>query len=142
MNVLIVESAAKAKTIKKYLGANYKVIASYGHVRDLAAKNDAVLPDNDFAMTWDDSDVRGKKVMKEIADAVKGADKLILATDPDREGEAISWHIYEILKAEGLTTKIPFHRVEFSEITPKAIRMRKLYLTESERKKNERKARD
>ena len=122
MNVLIVESAAKAKTIKKYLGANYKVIASYGHVRDLAAKNDAVLPDSDFAMTWDDSDVRGKKVMKEIADAVKGADKLILATDPDREGEAISWHILEVLSAKKALKKgMEIERVAFNAVTKPAI---------------------
>ena len=122
MNVLIVESAAKAKTIKKYLGANYKVIASYGHVRDLAAKNDAVLPDSDFAMTWDDSDVRGKKVMKEIADAVKGADKLILATDPDREGEAISWHILEVLGAKKALKKgMEIERVAFNAVTKPAI---------------------
>ena len=92
MNVVIVESAAKAKTINKYLGPGYKVIASYGHVRDLPAKNGSVEPDNDFAMHWD-VDGKSQKIMREIAEAVKKADKLILATDPDREGEAISWHI-------------------------------------------------
>ena len=85
MNVLIVESAAKAKAINKYLGPSYKVIASYGHVRDLPSKNGSVEPDKAFAMHWD-TDARSAKVVKEIAAAVKGADKLILATDPDREG--------------------------------------------------------
>ena len=96
MNVVIVESAAKAKTINKYLGSGYKVIASYGHVRDLPAKDGSVEPDNDFNMHWE-VDAKSQKVMREITDAVKGADKLILATDPDREGEAISWHLLEIL---------------------------------------------
>ena len=97
MNVVIVESAAKAKTINKYLGSGYKVIASFGHVRDLPAKNGSVEPDKDFEMHWD-VDPKSQKIMKEIADAVKKADKLILATDPDREGEAISWHILQILE--------------------------------------------
>ena len=96
MNILIVESAAKAKTINKYLGSGYKVFASFGHVRDLPAKDGSVLPDQDFEMSWD-VDGKAQKIMSEIAKAVKGADKLILATDPDREGEAISWHILEIL---------------------------------------------
>ena len=96
MNVVIVESAAKAKTINKYLGSGYKVIASYGHVRDLPAKDGSVEPDNDFNMHWD-IDGKSQKIVREIADAVKGASKLILATDPDREGEAISWHLLEIL---------------------------------------------
>ena len=96
MNVVIVESAAKAKTINKYLGSGYKVIASYGHVRDLPAKDGSVEPDNDFAMHWD-VDPKSQKIMREISDALKGASKLILATDPDREGEAISWHLLEIL---------------------------------------------
>ena len=96
MNVVIVESAAKAKTINKYLGPTYKVIASYGHVRDLPAKDGSVEPDNDFNMHWD-IDAKSQKIIREIADAVRGADKLILATDPDREGEAISWHLLEIL---------------------------------------------
>ncbi|MFM7085266.1 MAG: type I DNA topoisomerase [Hyphomicrobium sp.] len=122
MNVLIVESAAKAKTIKKYLGANYKVIASYGHVRDLPAKNGAVEPDRDFVMHWDVEDTRGRKVIKEIADAVKGADKLILATDPDREGEAISWHILEVLGAKHALKKgVEVERVAFNAVTKPAI---------------------
>jgi DNA topoisomerase-1 len=97
MNVLIVESAAKAKSINKYLGKDYKVLASYGHVRDLPSKDGSVDPENGFAMTWD-TDARSKKVIKEITDAVKSADKVILATDPDREGEAISWHLLDILQ--------------------------------------------
>ncbi len=92
MNVVIVESPAKAKTINKYLGKDYTVLASYGHVRDLPAKDGSVRPDEDFAMSWE---VEGKadKRIKEIAQAVKGAEHLYLATDPDREGEAISWHV-------------------------------------------------
>lgn len=121
MNVVIVESAAKAKTINKYLGDGYKVIASYGHVRDLPAKDGAVEPDNDFTMHWDSED-RGRKVMKEIAEAVKGADKLILATDPDREGEAISWHILEVLTAKKVLKKgLPIERVAFNAVTKQAI---------------------
>ncbi|MEQ1576982.1 MAG: type I DNA topoisomerase [Hyphomicrobium sp.] len=121
MNVVIVESAAKAKTINKYLGSGYKVIASYGHVRDLPAKNGAVEPDNDFVMHWDSED-RGKKVMREIADAVKGASRLILATDPDREGEAISWHILEILNEKKVLKKgVPVERVVFNAVTKQSI---------------------
>jgi len=122
MNVLIVESAAKAKTIKKYLGANYKVIASYGHVRDLPSKDGAVEPDQDFKMHWDVDNSRGRKVMREIADAVKDADKLILATDPDREGEAISWHILEVLGAKKALKKgVEIERVAFNAVTKPAI---------------------
>jgi DNA topoisomerase-1 len=91
MNIVIVESAAKAKTINKYLGADYKVIASYGHVRDLPAKDGSVLPDQDFEMSWE-VEANSQRVVNEIAKAVKGSRRLILATDPDREGEAISWH--------------------------------------------------
>jgi hypothetical protein len=97
MNVVIVESAAKAKAINKYLGSKYKVLASYGHVRDLPPKDGSVEPDKDFHMHWDVDD-RSQKIVREIAAAVKNADKLILATDPDREGEAISWHILKILE--------------------------------------------
>ncbi|MBA2127152.1 type I DNA topoisomerase [Hyphomicrobium methylovorum] len=121
MNVVIVESAAKAKTINKYLGPTYKVIASYGHVRDLPAKNGSVEPDHDFNMHWE-VDGKSQKIIREIADAVKGADKLILATDPDREGEAISWHILEILhqkKALKKTTEV--ERVAFNAITKQSI---------------------
>ena len=92
MEVVVVESPAKAKTINKYLGSDYKVFASFGHVRDLPAKDGSVLPDEDFAMSWQ-VDTASNKRLKEIADAVKSADGLILATYPDREGEAISWHV-------------------------------------------------
>ena len=121
MNVVIVESAAKAKTINKYLGAGYKVIASYGHVRDLPAKNGSVEPDNDFAMHWD-VDGKSQKIMREIAEAVKKADKLILATDPDREGEAISWHILQILSdKKALRKDTEVERVAFNAITKQSI---------------------
>ena len=97
MNIVIVESPAKAKTVNKYLGSGYRVLASYGHVRDLPSKNGSVLPDKDFEMHWD-VEPKAAKRLEEIAKAVKGANKLILATDPDREGEAISWHVLEILR--------------------------------------------
>lgn len=97
MNIVIVESPAKAKTINKYLGSQYKVVASFGHVRDLPAKDGSVLPDQDFSMKWDIDSAAAKR-LNEIAKAVKEADSLILATDPDREGEAISWHILDILR--------------------------------------------
>src|ERR1700759_5233713 len=96
MNVVIVESPAKAKTINKYLGPDYKVLASYGHVRDLPAKDGSVRPDEDFALAWA-VDPKAAKRLAELADAARDADKLILATDPDREGEAISWHVLEVL---------------------------------------------
>jgi DNA topoisomerase-1 len=121
MNVVIVESAAKAKTINKYLGSGYKVIASFGHVRDLPAKNGSVEPDKDFEMHWD-VDPKSQKIMKEISDAVKKADKLILATDPDREGEAISWHILQILEQKkALKKDIEVERVAFNAVTKQAI---------------------
>ncbi len=120
MNIVIVESAAKAKTINKYLGADYKVIASYGHVRDLPAKDGSVDPDKDFAMLWD---VEGSsaKVVSEITKAVKGADKLILATDPDREGEAISWHLLQILEEKRALKGVKVERVAFNAVTKQAI---------------------
>ena len=96
-NVVIVESPAKAKTINKYLGNQYKVLASYGHVRNLPKKNGSIDVDNDFKPKWE-IDTRSKKHIDEIVKALKSSSKLILATDPDREGEAISWHILEILK--------------------------------------------
>jgi DNA topoisomerase-1 len=96
MNVVVVESPAKAKTINKYLGKEYKVLASFGHVRDLPAKDGSVLPDEDFAMSWE-VDTASNKRLKDITAALKDADSLILATDPDREGEAISWHVLEVL---------------------------------------------
>ena len=121
MNVVIVESAAKAKTINKYLGSGYKVIPSFGHVRDLPSKNGSVEPDKDFEMHWD-VDTKSQKIMKEIADAVKGADKLILATDPDREGEAISWHILQILQQRKVLKKdTHVERVAFNAVTKQAI---------------------
>src|SRR5260221_5854699 len=100
MNVVVVESPSKAKTIEKYLGKDYTILASYGHVRDLVSKDGSVKPDEEFAMTWQ-IDERGEKHINAIAKALKGADTLYLATDPDREGEAISWHIQEILEQRG-----------------------------------------
>jgi len=121
MNIVIVESAAKAKAINKYLGSKYKVLASYGHVRDLPSKDGSVEPDKDFTMHWD-VDGRSQKVMKEIAAAVKTADKLILATDPDREGEAISWHILRILEEKKALKKgLPVERVTFNAVTRQAV---------------------
>jgi DNA topoisomerase-1 len=120
MKVVVVESPAKAKTINKYLGAEYKVLASFGHVRDLPPKDGSVRPDADFAMTWD-SEGRGAKQIKEIAAAAAGADMLLLATDPDREGEAISWHLREELKSKKSLAKLPMARVAFNEITKKAV---------------------
>jgi DNA topoisomerase I len=120
MNVLIVESPGKVKAINKYLGSDYKVLASFGHIRDLPSKDGSVKPDDDFAMTWD-VDTRAASKIKDIAAAMKGADKLILATDPDREGEAISWHILEVLKDKKLLGKIPVERVVFNAVTKSAI---------------------
>lgn len=119
-NLVIVESPAKAKTINKYLGGDYKVLASFGHVRDLPSKDGSVLPDENFAMIWAVSD-RGKKTMKEIGDAVKQVDNVYLATDPDREGEAISWHVLEILNEKKLLKDKGVKRVTFNEITKKAV---------------------
>jgi DNA topoisomerase-1 len=121
MNVVIVESVAKAKAINKYLGSSYKVLASYGHVRDLPSKDGSVEPDKDFEMHWD-LDGKSAKVMKAIADAVKTADRLILATDPDREGEAISWHILRILEEKRALKKgMPVERVTFNAVTKQSI---------------------
>jgi len=121
MNVVIVESAAKAKTINKYLGSGYKVIPSFGHVRDLPSKNGSVEPDKDFAMHWG-VDTKSRKILKEIADAVKTADKLILATDPDREGEAISWHILQVLEQKkALKKNLEVKRVAFNAVTKQAV---------------------
>src|SRR4029079_15524284 len=123
MNIVIVESPAKAKTVNKYLGTGYRVIASYGHVRDLPSKNGSVEPDKDFEMHWD-VDSKSQKIIKEIADAVKKADKLILATDPDREGEAIAWHILQILqqkkalKKDTLVERVAFNAVTKQQILP------------------------
>src|ERR1700733_5090107 len=120
MNVLIVESPGKVKAINKSRGSNYKVLASFGHIRDLPSKDGSVKPDEDFAMTWD-VDARAASKIKDIAAAVKGADKLILATDPDREGEAISWHILEVLKDKNLLKDMPVERVAFNAITKSAV---------------------
>jgi len=120
MNLVIVESPAKAKTIKKYLGKDFEVLASYGHVRDLVPKEGAVDPDHDFAMKYQVIE-RNDRHVKAIAQKLKQADALYLATDPDREGEAISWHLYELLKKRGLLKDKPVYRVVFNEITKKAI---------------------
>ncbi|MBO3759858.1 type I DNA topoisomerase [Ciceribacter sp. L1K22] len=120
MNVVVVESPAKAKTINKYLGSGYKVLASFGHVRDLPAKDGSVLPDQDFEMTWEVDSASAKR-MKDIADAVKSSDGLFLATDPDREGEAISWHVLDLLKKKRVLGDKPVKRVVFNAITKKAV---------------------
>ncbi|MCH6587715.1 MAG: type I DNA topoisomerase, partial [Proteobacteria bacterium] len=120
MNVVVVESPAKAKTINKYLGKDYQVLASYGHVRDLPPKDGSVDPDRDFAMIWQ-VDARGEKQLTAIAQAVRKADRLYLATDPDREGEAISWHIAEELARRDLLDGVEVKRVVFNEITKSAI---------------------
>src|SRR5215469_5157403 len=120
MNVVIVESPAKAKTINKYLGRDYKVVASYGHVRDLPAKDGSVLPDSDFAMSWE-VDGKSEKHVKAMAEAVRGADRLYLATDPDREGEAISWHVNEVLKNRRALKGVDVKRVVFNEVTRNAV---------------------
>ncbi|MGH6977319.1 MAG: toprim domain-containing protein, partial [Stellaceae bacterium] len=120
MNVVIVESPAKAKTINKYLGKDFKVLASYGHVRDLPAKDGSVRPDENFAMSWE-VDHRADKRLKEIATAVKGAERLYLATDPDREGEAISWHVQEILRQRKVLQGVDVKRVVFNEVTKAAV---------------------
>ncbi len=119
-NLVIVESPAKAKTIEKYLGKDFHVLASYGHVRDLIPKEGAVDPDNDFAMKYQVID-RNQRHVQEISKALKKADQLYLATDPDREGEAISWHLLELLKDKKILKDKPVHRVVFHEITKKAI---------------------
>ncbi|WP_024891862.1 DNA topoisomerase I [Luteimonas huabeiensis] len=120
-NLLIVESPAKAKTINKYLGKDFQVLASYGHVRDLVPKEGAVDPDNGFRMRYDLID-KNEKHVEAIAKAAKAAEGIYLATDPDREGEAISWHIVEILRERGLLDDKDLHRVVFTEITPRAIK--------------------
>ncbi len=120
MNLVIVESPAKAKTINKYLGDNYKVLASYGHIRDLPSKNGSVDPDKDFKMEWE-IDSFSKKYLKEITDAAKDSSKIILATDPDREGEAIAWHVKEYLNEKKLLKDKEIERVVFNEITKKAV---------------------
>src|SRR6187455_3844690 len=120
MNIVIVESPAKAKTVNKYLGSGYRVLASYGHVRDLPSKNGSVLPDKDFEMHWD-VEPKAAKLLDEIAKAVKGANKLILATDPDREGEAISWHVLQVLDRKKALRGVPVERVVFNAVTKEAV---------------------
>ena len=120
MNLVIVESPAKAKTINKYLGKDYLVLASYGHIRDLPSKNGSVDPDNNFKMIWE-VDSFSKKYLKEITEAAKESTKIILATDPDREGEAIAWHVKEFLKEKKILKDKEVERVVFNEITKKAV---------------------
>lgn len=121
MKLVIVESPAKAKTINKYLGTGYKVIASFGHVRDLPSKNGSVLPDNNFEMKYE-AISRSQKYIKTICDEAKNADTIYLATDPDREGEAISWHVVELLKSKKILKHNPtIKRIAFNEITKKAV---------------------
>lgn len=120
MQVVVVESPGKVQAINKYLGPGYKVMASYGHIRDLPSKDGSVRPDDDFAMEWE-VDARAAKRIKDIADAVRGADGLVLATDPDREGEAISWHVLEALSARRVLKDKAISRVTFNAITKKAV---------------------
>ena len=120
MNLVIVESPAKAKTINKYLGPDYRVLASYGHVRDLPSKDGSVKPDEDFAMSWE-IDTKASKRLSEIAEAAKTSDRIILATDPDREGEAISWHVLEILQKKKAVKDAAVQRVTFNAITKSAV---------------------
>ena len=120
MNLVIVESPAKAKTINKYLGKDYLVLASYGHIRDLPSKNGSVDPEKKFQMLWE-IDSFSKKYLKEITNAAEDSKKIILATDPDREGEAIAWHVKEVLEAKKLLKGKDLERVVFNEITKSAI---------------------
>src|ERR1700761_4095429 len=120
-DVVVVESPAKAKTINKYLGSDYTVLASFGHVRDLPPKDGSVRPEQDFAMDWE-ADERGNRQVAAIAKALKGADTLYLATDPDREGEAISWHVQSMRAEKAALKGIHVRRVTFNEITRSAIR--------------------
>ena len=119
-NIVVVESPAKAKTINRYLGNDFLVLASYGHIRDLAARNGSVNPDDGFSMTWETTD-RSEKQINEIIKAVKGADHLYLATDPDREGEAISWHVQKVLEERNVLKNTTVQRIVFHEITKSAI---------------------
>src|SRR6201988_1034828 len=120
MDIVVVESPSKAKTINKYLGSGYEVLASFGHVRDLPPKDGSVDPEQDFRMLWEVDDKSSKR-LNDIAKAVKGADTLILATDPDREGEAISWHVLEVLKQKNALKKQNVERVVFNAITKQSV---------------------
>ena len=121
MKLVVVESPAKAKTINKYLGGDYKVLASYGHIRDLPSKDGSVDPEHDFAMQWEFS-AAGRKHLNDIITALKDCDTLILASDPDREGEAIAWHILEELKEKKKLDGKKIERVVFHEITKSAVK--------------------
>ena len=120
MHLVVVESPAKAKTIESYLGSEYKVIASLGHIRDLPSSEGSVKPDNNFEMIWELGD-KGKKQAKTLNEAVKNSESLILATDPDREGEAIAWHVLEVLQEKGSLKDKKVSRVTFNAITKKEI---------------------
>jgi len=120
-NLVIVESPAKAKTLKKYLGKDYDVLASYGHVRDLVPKKGAVDTEHDFAMKYQVVEKNAKHI-DEICSSLKKSDALFLATDPDREGEAISWHLYELMNSKKALKGKPVHRVVFHEITKTAVK--------------------
>ena len=120
MNVLIVESPSKAKSINKYLGSSFKVLASIGHVRDLSPKIDAIDTENNFRMKWETSE-RGKKIIKDITDAAKDSENLYLATDPDREGEAIAWHVENLLRENPKLENVNIQRITFNEITKEAV---------------------
>ena len=120
MNVIVVESPSKAKTINKYLGNEYRVVASMGHVRDLLAKEEAVDTKNNYEMKWEISD-KGNKVIKDIKNLAKNADYLYLAPDPDREGEAISWHLEKILRMDNKLENLNIKRITFNEITKEAV---------------------
>ena len=120
MQVVIVESPSKAKTINKYLGKDFEVLASYGHIRDLPSKDGSVNPDDDFAMVWE-TDAKARKQVSAIVDAVRRADRVVLATDPDREGEAISWHLMEVLKNKKVLKDKPVDRVAFNSITKSSV---------------------
>src|SRR3954447_16830354 len=120
MTVVVVESPAKAKTINKYLGKDFTVLASYGHVRDLPAKDGSVRPDEDFAMSWE-ADAKSAQRINDIAAALKDSNRLVLATDPDREGEAISWHVLEMLRRKGAVKGKDVERVVFNAITRNSV---------------------
>src|SRR3954464_5138531 len=120
MKIVVVESPAKAKTINKYLGPGYEVLASFGHVRDLPAKDGSVDPEQNFKMLWE-IDAKAQKRLNDIARVLKDADGLILATDPDREGEAISWHVLEVMKEKNALKKQTVERVVFNAITKQAV---------------------
>src|SRR5271155_4722911 len=119
-DVVVVESPAKAKTINKYLGGGFTVLASLGHVRDLPPKDGSVRPEQDFAMDWQ-SDQRGERQVSAIAKALKGASTLYLATDPDREGEAISWHVKAMLQDQKVLRGVEGRRISFNEVTKTAV---------------------